>query len=149
MTTRLGYQIPDHGNNSGIATLPNCRYLFYSMNQMLEKASLRLNYSVFPYGLESSEWHLKEDIKPDAAFSKAVGVCVVREVVLLCGGLLSAMPGMEPACVMRYVLSAGEKPVVRVTAVSLMLQRLPAQGGTQSCTQHRTAVLEHSHTEAL
>lgn len=149
MTTRTGYQIPHPGNSSGIATLPNCRYLFNLTNQMLEKAFLRLNYLVSHYSLESSKWHLKEDGKPDEAFWKAVGVCVVKEVVLLRGGLLSAVPGMEPACMERYVLSAGGKPVVRVTAVSLMLQRLPDQGRTQSSTQHRTAVLEHSHTEAL
>ena len=147
MTTRLGHQIPDPGNNSGVATKPNCRYLFYLMNHKLEKATLRLNYLVFPYSSESSEWHLKEDGKPDEAFSKAMGVRVVRAAVLLRGGLLSPVAGTEPACVERYVLSAGETPVVRGTAVSLMLRRLPSQGGTQSCTKHRAAVLEQSCTE--
>lgn len=137
--------------------MPNCRYLFYLMNYKLEKTTLMLNYLVFPYSnylvfpysSESSEWHLKEDGKPDEAFLKAKGMRVVKAAVLLRGGLLSPLPGTEPACVERYVLSAGETPVVRGTAVSLMLQRLPGQGGTQSCTQHRTAVLEHSRTEAL
>lgn len=120
------------------------------MNHKLENATLRLNYFIFPYSSESSEWHLKEDGKPDEAFLKTMGLCVVRAAVLLRGGLLSPMAGTEPACVERYVLSAGDTPVVRGTAVSLMLQRLPGQGGrTQSCTQHRTAVQEHSRTEAL
>jgi len=74
---------------------------------------------------------------------------VVRAAVLLRGGLLIPMEGMELACVERYVLSAGETPVVRSTAVTLMFRRLPGQGGTQSCTPQRTGVLERSCTEAL
>lgn len=149
MTTRPGHQIADVGNISGIATMPNFRYLFYLMNHKVKKATLRLNYLVFRYSSGSREWHLKEDSKPDEAFLKAMGVRVVRAGVLLRGGLLSPTAGIEPACVERYVLSAGETPVVRGTAVSLMLWRLPSQGGTQSCTKHRTAVLERSCTEAL
>lgn len=151
MTTRLGHQTPDPGIKSGIATMPNCRYLFYLTNPKLEKSTLRLNYLVFPYSnylvfpcsSESSEWHLKEDGKPDEAFLKAMGVRAVRAAVLLCGGLPSPMSGTELACVEKCVLSAGEIPVVRGTALSLMLWRRPGQGGTQSCTQHRTAVLGH------
>lgn len=107
------------------------------------------NYLVFPYSSESSEWHLKEDGKPDEAFSKAMGVRVVRAAVLLRGGLLSPMAGTEPACVERCVLSAGETPVARGTAFSLMFWRPPGQGGTESCRQHRAAVLVRSRTEAL
>lgn len=74
---------------------------------------------------------------------------MVRAAVLLSGRLMSPVAGTEPACVGRYVLSAGETPVVRGTAVSVMFRRLPGQGRTQSCTQHRTVVPEHARAEAL
>lgn len=61
---------------------------------------------------------------------------MVRAAVLLCGRLTSPVAGTEPACVGRYVLSAGETPVVRGTAVSVTVRRPPAQGRTQGCTQH-------------
>lgn len=105
--------------------MPNCRHHFYLMSHKLEKAALRQkylvflysNFLVFPYISESSEWHLKEGSKPVEAFLKVTGVRVVKAAVLLRGGVLSPVARTEPACVERCMLSAGETPVVRGTAV--------------------------------
>lgn len=119
----------------------NCRYRFHLMNRKLEKATLRLNYSVFPYSSECSMWHLKEVGKPDEAWLKAVGVRVVRAAGLLCGELLGPVVGSEPACVERCVLFEGMPPVARGTAVSLVFRRSPTHRTKQNCKQHRTAPL--------
>lgn len=119
----------------------NCRYLFHLMNHKLEKATLRLNYSVFPYSSEGSVWHLKEVGKPDETWLKAVGVRVVRAAGLLGGELLGPMVGSEAVCVERCVLFEGKAPVARGTAVSLVFRRLLTHRTKQNCKQHRMAPL--------
>lgn len=119
----------------------NRRYLFHLMNHKLENATLRLNYSVFPYSSEGSVWHLKEVGKPDEAWLKSVGVRVVRAAGLLRGELLGAVAGSEPVCMERCVLSEGKPPVARGTAVSLVFWRSPTHRKKQNCKQHRMAPL--------
>lgn len=112
-----------------------------------------LNDFVFPQSSESKEWLPKEECKPAEPFPKAEeGVRAVRAaVLLLSAGVLGAVLGLGAVCVEKCVLFARVAPVapvVRGTAGSLMLHVCLAKEG-QSCPQHWTAVLEHSHTGML